>query len=177
MPAPEEKPKLPDRWPLAVRLGLSVWPEFVVTEWGSLGISAEVGMRYRFFSFGAELHGNPPIGSRSFSDAGKVSFARLSGALLLCGHYGWFAGCVVGDVGRFFFPNSRKLPPSTHYGAIGVRLGLEFPVAPPRFFLRAALDFRAPIRPQSFTDGDTTLFKPAGPGVGISFAFFAELDP
>jgi len=51
---------------------VSVWPELVATGWGSFGVSAEVGARYRFVSFGVEAHGNPPVGSVTFLDVGPV---------------------------------------------------------------------------------------------------------
>lgn len=181
-PAPKEKPVLPDRWPLAVRLGLAVWPELLVPRWGSVGASAELGVRYRFFSVDAELHYDPPIGSFTQPGFGKVTVTRVSGALLLCGHYGWFAGCGVADVGRIFFPrvafpHVAPLPASTLYATAGVRVGLEFPIAPPRFFLRAAFDLRAPIGMSSYTYKNTTVFEAAGLGVGVGFGFVAELAP
>lgn len=177
MLAPKEQSKLPERWPLAVRLGVAVWPEIIVTSRGSLGLSAELGVRYRFLSAGAELHGNPPIGSFLQTGVGEVSFARLSGALVLCGHYSWFVGCGVGDVGRMFFLDSQKLPASALYVSAGVRMGAEFPVAPPRFFLRASLDLRTPIRVVSYTYRDITVFQTAGLGVGAVLGFVAELGP
>src|SRR4051812_45415751 len=92
-PAPDP-PKPPERWPVAVRIGAAVWPELIARGTGSLGISAEIGARYRFVSLGVEAHGDPSLGSASYPN-GKVSFARISGAFLLCAHYGWFAGCGV----------------------------------------------------------------------------------
>ncbi len=177
MLAPKEPPKLPERWPLAVRLGVAAGPEFIAAGWGSLGLSAEVGVRYRFFSAGAELRSDPPLGSRASFGVGDVSFARVSGALVLCAHYGWFVGCGVGDIGRVFFYGTEKLPASTHYAAAGVRTGLEFPVAPPRFFLRMTLDLRAPILVKSYVQKDTTIFQFAGLGVSGGLGFVAELGP
>jgi hypothetical protein len=182
-PPPLEKPKpeppaKPERAPFAIRLGVSVWPELVVTGWGSLGFSAEAGVRYRAVSVGAELHGDPPLGSASYPSVGAVSFARFSGALLLCGSWGWFVGCGVTDVGRFLFVKSAPvLPASIFYGAAGVRAGLEFPVAPPRLFLRAALDLRAPIHPASYAAAGVSVFQAAGPGVGLGLGIVAELPP
>jgi hypothetical protein len=177
------KPKLsppppPERWPIAIRAGAAVWPELVASGWGSLGFSADVGVRYRAFSAGVEMHGDPPLGSAPFPDGMTLSFARLSGAVLLCAHWGWFSGCGVGDAGRFLFPNhTQKLPASTFYGAAGVRAGLEFPVGSPRLFLRAALDLRAPIHPASYTVGTTVRFQAAGPGAGLGLGMLVELPP
>jgi hypothetical protein len=180
---PLEKPKpdppaKPERAPFAVRVGVSVWPELVAAGWGSFGLSAEAGVRYGPVSLGVEAHGDPPLGATTFPGVGAVSFARLSGALLLCGSWGWFAGCGVGDVGRVLFPDHvHALPASVFYGAVGARAGLEFPVAPPRFFLRAALDLRAPIHPASYKPDGVSIFEATGLGVGLGLGFLVELPP
>jgi hypothetical protein len=180
---PLEKPK-PDppkpleRWPIAVRLGVAVWPELVASGWGSIGFSGEAGVRYHAVSLDAEEHGDPPLGSEPVPNLGAVSFARLSGALLLCGHWGWFAGCGVGDAGRFFFPNHiPTLPASTFYGAVGARASLEFPVAPPLTFLRVAVDLRAPAPPARYwaRSTNTTIFETAGPAIGLGIGLLWEL--
>src|SRR5262249_40795573 len=141
------------------------------------GLSTEVGARYRAFSASAEVHGDPPLGAVTYPGGAAVNFARVSGALLVCAHVGWFAGCGVGDVGQFLFPHRAPvLPPSAFYGAVGVRAGLEFPVAPPRFFVRAAVDLRAPIHPVNYMFGNTAVFQAAGPGIGLGLGFLAELS-
>jgi hypothetical protein len=176
---PSQAPPEPaERRAVAVRLGAAVWPELIVSGWGSLGVSAEVGARYRFVSLGVEAHGDPPIGSQSYPQVGTVSFARVSGALVLCGHLSWFVGCAVGDVGRFVFPNHiHELPASTFYGAVGVRAGLELPVVPPRLFLRVGVDLRAPIPPVRKAAGGVDVFASAGPGVGLGLGALFELAP
>jgi hypothetical protein len=174
-PVPDP-PKPAEKAPFALRFGASVWPELVAAGWGSLGFSAEVGARYRFVSLGAEVHGDPPLGSATYPNVGAVSFARLSGALLLCGHFGWFAGCAVGDAGRFLFPAPvRDLPASSFYGALGARVGLEFPIVPSRFFLRTALDLRAPLAHTKYIAGPWTIFEAAGPGAGLGLGLLVEL--
>jgi hypothetical protein len=142
---------------------------------GSVGVSAEFGVRYHAVSTGIELHGDPPLGSSSYAN-GNVIFTRVSGSLLVCGHYGWFAGCGVGEVGRTFFPSHiAVLPPSTLYGAAGARVRLEFPVAPPWLFLTTALDVRAPIPPASFTYEGHSIFQVAGPSIGLGIGLLVEL--
>jgi len=181
--APLPKPKLqppepPDRWPVAIRFGAAVWPERVASGWGSLGLSADVGVRYRWFSAGIEVHGDPPLGSLYYTNVGAVTFARMSGALLLCGHFGWFAGCAVADAGRFIFPNNvPALPPWAFYGAAGARARLEFPVAPPRVFLSTSVDVRAPIHPVNYPFKNGNVFEAAGLGVGLGFGLLLELSP
>jgi hypothetical protein len=150
----------------------------VASGWGSVGLSAEVGVRYRAFSAGVELHGDPPLGSVPVPNLGTVSFARVSGALLACAHFGWFAGCGVGDVGRFLFTErAGVLPASGLYSAVGVRAVLEFPVVPPRFFLRTAVDLRAPIHPVSYSSMNNIFFEAAGLGVGLGLGLLVELPP
>jgi hypothetical protein len=179
LPKPRpEPPPLPERWPVAIRVGIAAGPELVASNWGSVGVSADVGVRYRAFSAGVEVHGDPPLGSIVYPSVGAVSFARLSGALLLCGHFGLFVGCGVGDVGRFIFPNHiQVLPASDFYSAVGVRAGLEFPVAPPRLFLHTAVDLRAPIHPAQTTVRGASIFEAAGPGVGLGLGLRLELPP
>src|SRR5262249_52998707 len=110
--------------------------------------------------------------------AGPVSFARVSGALLLCGHVGWVFGCGAADAGRFIFPNhAYGLPAAAFYGSAGVRAGLESPVMSPWLFLRTAVDLRAPIRPASYSYMGTTIFEVAGPSVGVSFGLLLEIPP
>jgi hypothetical protein len=180
---PLERPK-PDppqpleHWPSAVRLGASVWPELVVSGWGSVGLSAEVGGRFRFVSATLEAHADPPLGPVAVPGVGEVSFTRVSGAMLLCAHFRWLAACGLGDVGRYLFPNHvPTLPPSAFYGAAGARAGLEFPVAPPRVFVRVAGDLRTPIRPQSYTRNGVPFFQSAGLGGGLGLGVLAELPP
>ena len=176
-PRPDPSPP-PARRPVAIRLGAAVWPEVMASGWGSLGLSAEIGARYRWISASVEAHGDPPLGPQRIASVGDVAFARLSGALLVCAHFGWFAGCGVADVGRFFFPNHiQALPASAFYGAAGVRAGLEFPVVSTRVFLRVAMDLRAPISPARFVSKRANVFAAAGPGAGLGLGVVVELPP
>jgi hypothetical protein len=111
----------------------------------------------------------------AYPPVGTVNFARISAALILCGHFSYFVGCAVGDTGRLFFTQRvPTLPPSVLYGALGVRAGIEVPVAG-RLFLRTAVDLRAPISPSSYTAARTTVFQASGPGVGLGLGLVAEL--
>jgi hypothetical protein len=170
-----DPPKLPDHAPFAIRVGAAVWPELIANGWGSVGFTVDAGVRYRWASLGIEAHGDPPLGSQTFPGGVTVSFARVSGALLLCGSWGWFTGCGVADVGSFIFPDHTAMPASTLYSAAGVRAGLEFPVVPARLFLRVGIDMRAPIRPPSYTFKSTSIFQAAGPSVGLGLGLAWEL--
>ena len=180
---PLEKPK-PDppkpleRWPVALRGSVAVWPEMIASGWGSLGLSAEIGARYHAFSAGVEVHGDPPLGALSYPNVGAVSFARLTGGLVVCAHFGWFAGCGVADAGRFIFPDHvQALPASIFYGSAGARARFEFPVAPPLVFLSTSMDLRAPIHPVSYSTPHGNIFEAAGPSAGFGLGLTLELPP
>ncbi len=178
--SPLEKPKpdppqQPERWPLALRVGLAAWPEMVASGWASLGLSAEIGARYHAFFAGIEVHGDPPLGLVPYP-GGNVTFARMSGALFACAHIGWFAGCGVGDMGAFLFPaHNPALPKSAFYGAAGVRASASFPIAPPRLFLDTTIDLRVPIHPVSYSTTSAKYFEAAGLGGGLGVGLKLEL--
>jgi hypothetical protein len=174
-PRPDPPPQ-PERAPLAVRLGATVGPELVADGWGSFGVAVDAGARYRWVSLSAEAHGDPPTGAVSYAQVGAVSFARLSGAILACAHWGWLAACGVGDAGRFIFPDhAQALPASAFYGAAGARLNLEFPVPSTSAFLRVGVDIRAPIDPLRRVVSNVTIFQAAGPSVWFGVGFVAEI--
>lgn len=180
-PVLKQKPDpSPERSPIAIRLGLAMWPEVIASGAGgaSLGLSADVGMRWEALSAGVEVHGDPPLGSASYQGVGTVTFARISGALLVCAHGGWFAGCGVADAGRIIFPaHPQTLPSSTWYGAVGVRAGVDFPVKPGRVFVRTLLDLRAPIRPANYSFRGQDVFVASGLGFGLGLGVVVELPP
>jgi hypothetical protein len=64
---------------------------------------------------------------------------------------------------------------SALYSAAGVRLKLEFPIAPPRLFLSAAIDMRAPIHPVSYTYAGRAAFEASGLAAGLGLSLLAEL--
>jgi hypothetical protein len=91
--APEpDKPNSPERWPLAVRLGVAGGPELVASGLGSVGLAVDMGARWHAVSLAVEVHGDPPGASVTYPGVGSVAFARVSSALLACAHYGWFVG-------------------------------------------------------------------------------------
>ena len=78
LPKPQpDPPKPPERWPVALRGSIAVWPEFIATGWGSFGLTAEFGARYHAVSAGVEFHGDPSLGSdlypRSVRSASRAS--------------------------------------------------------------------------------------------------------
>jgi hypothetical protein len=175
-PRPDPAPP-PERAPVAIRVGAAVWPEVIASGWTSLGLSAELGVRYRAFSIGVEVHGDPPIESMAYVGGGELRFARLSSHFLLCGHWKLFVGCGVGDAGRIWFPGHvQPLPPSILYGAAGARLRLEFPVAP-WILLSVGMDLLAPINRRRFSKGGLPAFEVASLNFGLGFGAVFELAP
>ena len=178
---PLEKPKPDppqplDRFPFALRFSAATWVESIASGWGSWGFSGGVGARYHAVSLDAEVHGDPTSASNAVDNVGNVRFARISGALLLCGHFGWFEGCGVSDTGRFIFPDPvPPLPATTFYGSLGVRMGFNLPVDPPRVFIHAAVDLRAPVNTTSFAAKGMEVFSPAGFSGGLGFGLTYEL--
>jgi hypothetical protein len=59
----------------------------------------------------------------------------------------------------------------------GCARGFEFPVAPPRIFVRTTIDLRAPIDPANFRYARIDIFAPTGFGVGLGLGVVAELAP
>jgi hypothetical protein len=178
LPKPKpDPPPLPERWPTAFRLAATAVPEAVASGWGSIGITAQGGYRYRSFSVGLEVHDDPSIESHHSPD-GNVTFNRLTGAILACYHIQWFAGCAVGDAGAILFPHHvQALPAATFYSDVGVQVALEFPlpIVPPWLFLHVGANVMAPINPSQFFAMTTPIFQVAGPSVGVSFGPVLEL--
>jgi hypothetical protein len=176
-PTPDP-PKPPERWPIAVRLGVAAGPELIATGWGSLGFAASLGTRYRALSLDVEAHGNPSLGAQNVTAADAVGFSRVVGAAVLCGSWGWFTGCGIGEAGRLAFsPRLAFMPDTALYAAAGVRAGFDFPVLPPRLFLHTAVDVLAPINPASYVSSKSTVFQAAGPAVGLGLGLLFELSP
>jgi hypothetical protein len=175
VPGPTKPP--PEKPPFAFRVGAAAGADFFATDGGALGLSADFGVRYREFSAAIDAHGDPPLGSHLVTNVGSVSEARVMGALLLCGHYGHFIGCGQAAGGAVLFPGHVPLlPASTRYGAAGIRLGLEFELAP-RFFLRVGLDVLLPFWRTNFPglQPGGSVFEIISPNIGLGLGGLWEL--
>ncbi len=134
--SPLEKPKpdppaQPERWPFALRLGATVSPELIAAGWASLGLAIDAGVRRGPVSLSVEAHGDPPLGKQSFQNAGAVSFARVSGALLLCGSWGSSPGAVSRTLDASSSPTMPRRYPRRPSTALLASAGTwSFPVAP-----------------------------------------------
>ena len=173
---PEPDPPKPrERWPIAFRVGAGGWADLISTDRGSLGITLDAGVRLGWFSVSGELRWDPSLGTTLIDYYGRVSFSRVTGALLLCGHVGWFVGCGAGVAGRLLFPGTLPPQPAQHYTAVGVRLGMEAPVAPPWFFLRVSGDVLLPIDPVLIVHQTQSVFQVSGWNAGIGIGALFEI--
>jgi hypothetical protein len=165
---PEAPPKV--KTPLAFRFGTGVWADLISSDRGSFGLTLDAGVRYGWFSVAGEARGDPPLGATSISIKGSavtMRFARVTGALLLCGHYDVLVGCLKGQVGRILFPGTAPPESAQPYAAAGVRVGLEWPVVPPHFLLRLDAELLAPINLASYAIQGTSVFQVAGWNAGL----------
>jgi hypothetical protein len=129
-------------------------------------------------SLGLEAHVDPSLGTVGSTNQGPVTFVRVSSALLPCVHAGLFGACGVADVGRLVFPNHiQALPAWALYSAVGVRVRLEIPAAPPWVFVVPSLDLRVPVHAKPYTRYGATVFESASPGFGFGLGVLFELPP
>ena len=65
----------------------------------TLGLTFDAGLRFSWFSITAEGRWDAPAAS-TVAGGAAVSSTLLLGALIPCGHAGWFSGCLVGRLGQ-----------------------------------------------------------------------------
>jgi hypothetical protein len=107
-------------------------------------------------------------------ETGSLRFARIAGALLVCGHIDPLVACLKGQAGGMLFPGSAPPLPAQLYIAAGIRLGLEFPITPSRFILRVDGELLPTIDAASITQLQQTVFQVAGLNAGLGLtALFA----
>ncbi len=169
---PPDPPPPETKTPLVFRVGSGVWADYFSNDRGSLGLTLDMSIRRGWLSLIVEGRGDPPIGSTQIPNGGSVSFARVTGALLLCAHHNVLVGCLKGQGGRILFPSALPALPAQTYAAIGVRIGLEFPVVP-WFLVRLDGELLPPIDPPTAVIHHQTLFQVAGwnAGLGLSTMF------
>jgi hypothetical protein len=169
---------------VAPRVGLAAWMDLATAPRPAFAVSADVGFRVAWFSLAGEIHWTPPAGA-TVKDGAEVSTSLVLGGLVPCAHAGWFAGCLVGELGRFqsTLATSKVTTPdaaSTLYGLAGARLGAEIPVVPDRLFVRVMANLLGALGrpatrlgPQKGTpvvEWESPAFT-AGLGVGLGAAF------
>ena len=174
---PERSPAQPSPTKApSIRLGVGTWMDLATAPRPAFGLSVDVGVRVHWFSIAAEGRWDPPAGG-TVKDGVDVSTARILGAIVPCAHVGWFAGCLLGELGQIRGSVSAPSATPDHqaglYLAGGVRVAAEIPVAP-HLLVRLAADLTG-SRPAAFwIDGarawETASFT-AGLGAGL-VAFF-----
>jgi hypothetical protein len=129
--SPEIQPRPAPPKLLGLRVGMATWMDLATAPRPAFGVSLDVGVRVAWFSIAAEARFDPPAGA-TVGEGVDVSTSRVLGALVPCGHFEWFAGCLLAELGQIrgsidvagVTPSSRNGP----YGAGGVRLKAEIPV-------------------------------------------------
>jgi hypothetical protein len=184
LPPPLEVPKPtkppPEKAPLSFRVGSGVWVDWISSDRGSLGLTLDAGVRYYWGSVGIELRGDPAIGSTAYvgnlMHSSSVRFARVTGALLVCGHIDPLVACLKTEAGAMLFPGSVPSEPAQPYAAAGVRLGLEFAVKPSRLILRVNAEVLPTIDPASLANHNGTVFQVAGWNAGLGLGGLFSLS-
>jgi hypothetical protein len=147
----------------------------VTTDRGAVGLTIDAGVRYSLFSAALEGRVDPPLGGPPIFGGGTANFTRVTGALLLCAHYAWFVGCTKGEGGRLMLLGN--VYPSTYrYAAVGVRLGLDFPAAAPRFYIRVAGELLGTINPATVKFQNQGVLQVAGANTGAGFGVLFVMD-
>ena len=120
-PVPEE-PSEPRAKRPKVRAGLGTTFALGDAPDASVGLSAQVGIRWPSVSVTLEGRGNMP------ADDQDLSTSRIAGLVVPCGHVWILVGCVVGTVGRQHASNEMD-DGNAWYGGVGGRGGIEVPFA------------------------------------------------
>jgi hypothetical protein len=153
----------------ALRLGFGTWAQLATAPRPAFGLTVDAGIGVSWFSIALEGRWDPPAGG-SVMNGASVSTQHLLGALVPCGHGGWFVGCLVGEVGQVkgtLTPGSLPAGAMTTgtdqtglHAAGGARIGAEIPVAP-HLFLRLSADLLLATSERFFVV--TTPSPPAAP--------------
>jgi hypothetical protein len=161
--APDPVPPPAPRSILALRIGAGAWADLATAPRPAFSLSGNVGLRVAWFSVDGELRWTPPAAAQMTSGV-TVETSRILGALVPCGHAGWFAGCLLGELGQIrgrLTPSAgSSATPESQAGlflAGGVRLAAEIPVVrgrneEERLSIRIAADL-AGARPVAFRAG------------------------
>jgi hypothetical protein len=135
---PLAKPEAPTR---PFRIGVSPWLDFGVAPRPAFGLSLGLGFRVAWFSLDLEGHWDPP--AASILSGAEVGTSRFVGALVPCGHVGYFAGCLLAEVGPLWGTVTEGGinggTQSAIYATVGARLSAEIEIAP-HLALRPAVD-------------------------------------
>ncbi|MEO7329028.1 MAG: hypothetical protein ABI193_10645 [Minicystis sp.] len=150
----------PSRWEAHAALGS--WLGLGVAPRAAVGLSGEVGVRWRMVSLSGELRWDPPA-DVDVGGGARLSTWRLVGAVVPCGHWSrevWgLFGCGVVQAGKIWGTSEGVPGPATigePYVAMGGRFGVEVRLAPitPHLGLRLSGDVLGNVQGVGFAIGD-----------------------
>ena len=169
---PFAKPEAPT-W--LFRIGVSPWVDFGAAPRHAFGLSLGLGFRVGWFSLDLEGHWNPP--AASILSGAEVETSRFVGALLPCGHVGYFAGCLLAEVGPSWGTvTGAEIQGGTQsalYVAIGGRLLAEFKIAP-HLALRPAVDLRVALQRPALGVAGVPRWEVPTVGAGVGLGLLAS---
>lgn len=127
---------------IAPRFGAAAWVDLATAPRPAFGLSFGLGFRVSWFSVEMEGRWDPAAGA--LLEGADLSTKRFVGALVPCGHTGYFVGCALAEVGPVWasIAGAHTInggPASALFVATGGRLGAEIPLAP-HLVLRPAVD-------------------------------------
>lgn len=133
-----------------VRLGLRGGGALATAPAPTGTIAADAGLGWTYFSLALEGRFDVPV--TGAVDGGVQARSLIAaGSLVPCGHYSWFAGCAVFSAGEMWVSGVSTRRPAvgtSFYGAVGPRVGVEWPLPPlPALALRASLDVLVTVHP------------------------------
>ena len=141
----------------------------------AFGLSLSLGFRVAWFSLDLEGRWDPP--AASVIDGAEVGTSRLVGALVPCGHVGYFAGCLLAEVGPSWgtVTGAGILggTQSAIYVATGGRLSAEVEIAP-HLALRPAVDLRLPLHQRALLVAEVPRWKAPAVSVGLGVGLLAS---
>lgn len=137
----------------------------------AFGVLVHAGVRWRAASIGLEGRADLPTSAEA-DQGGSVTASLRLASLVPCGHWRVIVVCALGSVGALRGVGSGvDLPKedTTLFGAVGVRGGVEIPVAGP-LSARIYGDFNATLTPTSLMLGGETVWEspPVHGALGIA---------
>ncbi|MEO5728611.1 MAG: hypothetical protein ABI134_19380 [Byssovorax sp.] len=178
-PAPVEAPRR------SFRIGVSPWVDFLTAPRAAFGLSLGLGYRVGWFSLDFEGHWDPP--AASVIKGAEVETSRAVGRLVPCGHLGYFAGCLLAEVGPIWgtvtaaginggtqavtYVTASGRPDI--YVTVGGRLSAEFEIAP-HLALWPAVDLLLPLQRPAFHITDVSQWKMPAASVRVGLGLLAS---
>ena len=164
-----------DAPPRPFRIGVSPWVEFATAPRPAFGLSLSLGFRVAWFSLDFEGHWDPP--AASIIEGAEVGTSRVVGGLVPCGHVGYFAGCLLAEIGTSWgtVTGAGILggTQSAIYLAIGGRLSAEVEIAP-HLALRPAVDLRLALPPPALIVAGVPRWEAPAVGAGVGVGLLAS---